>query len=175
MATKVSEKTVDSPGVEGSPGSEETEHRPPPEYRNTNDHQQEEEEPAACPPPQSSEYIQLALANGPVTNGYIQIQQLPKNVLPGATTTTTTTTNTTTTSMKPELDSRSVALVDAGLQSPGYSQVGLMKAAEPSPAVTGGPSAGYIQCPPSSVVISPGLLEQSSDPRALQHRNTTIV
>ena len=170
MASKGPEETSGSPVVEASPGSEETDPRAPPEYSNTNNLQQQEE-PAVCPSPQSSEYIQLALANGPVTNGYIQIQQLPKNVLPGATTPTTTPT---TTGMKPELDSRSVALVDAGLQSPGYSQVGLMKT-EPSPTVTVGPSAGYIQFPSSSVLISPGLLEQSSDPRALEHRNTTRV
>ena len=165
----VSEKTGSTPGVEGSPVCEETEHRAPPEYMNSNNHQQhhqqEQEDQTGCPPPQSSEYIQLALANGPVSNGYIQIQQLPKNVLLATSTTS---------SMKPELDNRSVALVNAGLQSPGYSQVGLMKA-EPSPPVPVGPSAGYIQFPSSSVVISPGLLEQSSDPRALEHRNTTRV
>jgi len=162
VATKVAEKTGGTPGVDGSPVCEETEYRSPPEYMN----QPQQLDQTVDPPPQSSEYIQLALANGPVSNGYIQIQQLPKNVLPVVTSTTS--------SMKPEQDSRSVALVDAGLQSPGYSQVGLMKA-EPSPPVPAGPSAGYIQFPSSSVVISPGLLEESSDPRVLEHRNTTRV
>ena len=172
----MSKAAAGSAGLEESPAgpaSEETEPRtqPPPEYINSNNDQQEEE--AGCPPPLSSEYIQLALANGPVGNGYIQIQQLPKNVLPGATTTTTITTITTTTSssLKPELDSRSVALVDSGLQSPGYSQVGLLKA-ESSPPVC--PSAGYIQFPSNSVLISPGLLEQNSDPRTFQLRNTIV-
>ena len=176
VATKLSKAAAGSAGLEespASPASEETEPRtqPPPEYINSNNDQQEEE--AGCPPPLSSEYIQLALANGPVSNGYIQIQQLPKNVLPGTATATTITTITTTTSsnLKPELDSRSVALVDSGLQSPGYSQVGLLKA-ESSPPVC--PSAGYIQFPSNSVLISPGLLEQNSDPRTFQLRNTIV-
>lgn len=159
-------KTGLSPGVEerGEP-CEETEQKPPPEYMNSNNQQQEQ---PGCPQPQSSEYIQLALANGPVSNGYIQIQQLPKNVLPEATTTTTTTGSGSTTSsaLKPE-----VALVENGLQCPGYSQVGLIKA-EPPPPVSPGP--GYIQFPSSSVLISPGLLDQSSEPRAVQLRNTIV-
>ena len=162
---KVPEKTGDLAGEggslpreEASPGCEEREQRPQPQYINSQNPLEE-----SGPPPQSSEYIQLSLANGPVSNGYIQIQQLPRNILPGMTTAPT--------NMKPELESLSVALVDTGVQSPGYSQVGLIK---PEPTAKPGPGGGYIQFPNSSVVISPALLEQSSDPRTLEPRNTVV-
>ena len=159
---KVGEKT--GGGGSGLGGEARTQ----PEYMNSNHHHQQQAqslEEAEAPPAQSSEYIQLSLANGPVSNGYIQIQQLPKNVLPASS------------SHKPELDSLSVALVDTGFQSPGYSQVGLINPPEPAgasaKAVPGG-GAGYIQFPSGSpVVISPAsLLDHSS--ATLAPRNTVV-
>ena len=90
----------------------------------------------------SEENIQISLTNAPVGNGYIQIQQIQRN-LP---------------SSKPEM-----ALIDSD-QATGYSRVGAL------------PSPGYIQFPGNSVVISPGLLEQSSLPRELLDppRNTVV-
>ena len=172
---KVGEKTGGGGGGLGG------EARTQPEYMNSNHHQHQQAqslEEAEAPPPQSSEYIQLSLANGPVSNGYIQIQQLPKNVLPGLTTTTSSSS-----SHKPELDSLSVALVDTGFQSPGYSQVGLINPPEPAGAsAKAGPGGGggYIQFPSGSpVVISPAsLLDHSSSlgpsRAALEPRNTVV-
>ena len=165
---KVGEKTGGGGGGLGG------EARTQPEYMNSNPHQQQAQslEEAEAPPPQSSEYIQLSLANGPVSNGYIQIQQLPKNVLPGLTTTTSSSS-----SHKPELDSLSVALVDTGFQSPGYSQVGLIKPPDPAGAsAKAGPGGGggYIQFPSGSpVVISPASLLEPSR-AALEPRNTVV-
>ena len=153
--SQAGEKTDVNTGVTVSPASQETSDTPQPDYINSNSRQLEE---PGIPPPQSSEYIQLALANGPVTNGYIQIQQLPKNVVPDTNSPTPTTT-------KSELDSGRVALVGSSFQDPGYSQVGLIKPQ---------PSNGYIQVPPNSVVISPGLLDQSGDPRALEHSHAIL-
>ena len=165
---KVGEKT--GSGGSGLGGEARTQ----PEYMNSNHHHQQAQslEEAEAPPPQSSEYIQLSLANGPVSNGYIQIQQLPKNVLPGLTTTTSSSS-----SHRPELDSLSVALVDTGFQSPGYSQVGLINPPEPAGAsAKAGPGGGggYIQFPSGSpVVISPASLLEPSR-AALEPRNTVV-
>jgi len=90
----------------------------------------------------SEGYIQISLANAPVANGYIQIQQLPANVVPTGS---------------------EIGLLEAGEQCPGYSKVGPVG------------SAGYIQFPGSSVVISPALLDQTTLDNSLDLPRNTVV
>ena len=93
----------------------------------------------------SEGYIQLSLANSPMTNGYIQIQQLEKTEAPIQ-------------ASKTEL-----GLLASGVESPGYSKVGPVS------------SSGYIQFPGNSVLISPGLLDQADLSRGLETARNTVV